>query len=128
MNRIHLENVEITKMKEFETANGTGINLTLRDSVGSRTVYYQTAFYGDQAIVVKQSLTVGDIINVSGTMWVKLFTSKTGKDGFNLILENPANLYKQSLYTRIAMPERETENAPGILPEAEGHTENPLPF
>lgn len=101
MNKITLTHVEIIKIWGSETSKNKAINLSLRDFVGTHPVYFQTTFYGQAAITVEQTLTVGDYIDISGNIWVKPFKTSNDNDGFIVVIDNPVDLFKLSLHTHI---------------------------
>ena len=126
MNKIFLNNVEIVKIWTADTSKGPAVNLSLRDVIGTHPVNFRVTFWGQDAIKVQQSLTVGDYIDITGNMWIKSFKSQTGKDYSIAVIENPTDLSKLSLHTHIDLSDPPVD--PPRRPCAEENEEDDVPF
>ena len=96
MNQVIVKNAEITKTWEATTPRGPVMNMIFRDTTGSHAVYFQTAFWGQEAVIAKQSLKKGDLICITGNMWIKSQQTQAGKESFVAILEKPRDVHKLS--------------------------------
>ena len=126
MNRITVTHAEIIKIQSTETPKDTVVTLFLRDVIGTHPICFQATFHGHAAITVTQALTVGDCIDISGSIWVKHCRTANNEANVVAIIENPANLYKLSLHTRIDLSDHADDPPGWLFPEDDG--EETIPF
>ncbi len=107
MNRIMLTNVEIIKIWDCDdTPEDPSVTLLLRDVVDSHLIYFQATFRAYAAIIVKQTLTEGNLIDISGNMWIKTCTTQFGEKGYIAVLNNPSEVCKLSLHAYIDLSDK----------------------
>ena len=122
MNNISIRNARVTGMKPFAARGGKGLDITLCDSVGSHTVYFQFTVYDDAIQRIMNSLAVDEVINISGSIRVQIFKSQSMQSGFSVVLENPRDIYNQTRCCAVDLIEKT------VPPEQEESTEDGLPF
>lgn len=96
MNNITIRGARVVKLNSFTARGGQGLDVIIRDSVGSYTVYFQFTLYDDAALHGLQQLSVGDLIDVYGSVRVQIYKGRTSQDCFSVILENPRDIFNQS--------------------------------
>lgn len=109
MNNISLSQARVENIHPFQARGEQGIDITACDKTEYGTAYFQITLYGQLAIDALDSLMVGNLINVSGTLRVQIYHGKDGTEKVSLVIEHPGKIYNYSRNQMI-----ETEQQPQI--------------
>ena len=120
MNKIQIQNAQITNIHPFHFQKRPGLDVKIRDNDGRHTVFFQLVFYDDAALRVQGHIAEGDFIDVTGNLWVR------PHDGhFDIILENPSGIYNHTRSAAVGPVATPQYPAQPVPPEEE---DDGLPF
>ncbi len=106
MNKIEVTGT-VTKVHEFYTQQGYGIDIFLKETEGTETLYLQIVLYNETARKFFNLIQVDDNVKVSGRLKYKPYAKKDGTITASLIIERP------NMLERLSQPSQELPGSNG---------------